>query len=424
MAPFVTGAWGAPMVRLAMACGLALACSACGPEQPGAETPGNAAPTTADAGTPDAGGGVVVVVEGTEVQLTAEGRVINAAVLADELGFLAVWSQVVGEQWSLHARRLDWTGQPTAPATWLMGQHATLSPYPTFGPGDLVAGTLHGLLLHEQGSPPAVNVVQIRRDATSTGARLRFYVEAGGGAALWALEGALRIMLEVDGSVLDHPVEDESAWVRLALPRGHHLVAGAGHHLLDVVTRGPDGSLHVMACAPRSRCGNPSVALANDTTVGAPPEVQRVAFNGATFQVLWSRPNADNQRRSDLFLSGVTVPHEPTGVVTQTVAASTSWHATVADLSGGAVAWVTSLGGYNDHVRITAPAGDAVQNQCSVQPLPAASEVTIRVVAVASSSGRTGVLWADARHQPANNTSEDTRLYFRVVGMAQCGGQP
>ncbi len=111
-------------------------------------------------------------------------------------------------------------------------------------------------------------------------------------------------------------------------------------------------------------------------------------------------------------------------MVTQTVAASTSWHTTVADLSGGAVAWVTSLGGYNDHVRITAPAGDAVQTQCSVQPQPAASEVTIRVVAVASSGGRTGVLWADARHQPANNTSEDTRLYFRVVGMGHCGGQP
>lgn len=388
--------------------------------------------SSSGAGMPDAGSTVIVGVE--PVTLTQEGTILDAALDAEEAGYLAVWSQVVEQQWTLYAVHLNTLGAPSREFVVLQQRNLAEGPAPWFSPADLVKGQAPVLLLHEVTAPPSVTVIRLTQDGVPLEAPLHFDGVPDGGAALYTYLGAVRLLVEQDSGsasdalLMDVPVEDsETGAVPLYLQPGHHMVAASAYNTLAVVTRAPDGNLHAMQCAATSRCSGPGPQLTFVDAPDQPPQLQRAGWHNVSLQVLYSQANAANPRRSDLLLATATFSRQP--LETQTLATDASWNSTRADMEGDALVWVTSMGGYNDSVRLM-PLG--AERACDVQPPQAALEVGVSALAVTAwrdvggsrLGPRVGVLWADARHQPhqSGTTPLETRLYFTTADVDACSG--
>lgn len=366
-----------------------------------------------------------VALPGGPLQLAATGRVLDTALLADDAGFVGVWSQVATNGvWSLHTQRLSTQAVAVGPVSLLWELNAPEKDWPRFGPADLVAGVGLGLLLRQAG-PPSYTAHVIRFTAAGVVVeRHRHGYWAGKGAALVARPNGLHLLLGREEGLATLALESLPL-VEPVLPWEGQVQAAVVGDGLAVVTRTGFGhgtatyALVLDADVPARRQDLP--LLAWDEGVIFFDSVLRLLWDGTAYLVVWQS------------LDGVTLwvtrVAGPLGARTATrtqLADAQAQYELVGDAAvhGGVVsaAWASALGQHDEHVVLqNGPRGAA----CGVQQAAGLAAQDVPAVAMAAhASGVLGVLWADARGlEQQRGDGQDNRLFFRGVDPSVCAGR-
>lgn len=400
----------------------------------------------ADAGVNPWDAGTVDVLPGEPHVLAGDGTVLDAALVGTAGGYVAVWSSVVENTWTLRMRALGADGAPTADAAVLWTLTQRDATWPRFSPADLLVGnTGLGLLLRQDEARWWAHVVLFAEDGAVL-QRRQEPIRGWGGAVMVKTPSGLRLVLAPETGPAETPTletrELESAQPDGMLFNGYgdlRAAVMAGNHLVLVMRHGGGHgtALYQLVVDPDQALRTREVELlgyGDDANIFV-DSVVRAVWDGTEVHVVWHTVNwGDEAVRSNLRVSRVAVTEDAAALTAQrdTLATGTAW----GQLRGDAamvrgervVAWAGALPGednrlFDAHVRVKSGMSPA---ECGVQAQRALEGADVPALAVAASASGSasgaGVLWAEpvALVAPSGALSPVHRVLFRVQPPELC----